>query len=252
MPRQKTEQRPEVTHIQGATPEDDQLPDVFKIASTKAPKTKRGERTQAKILTAARSVFARDGYTNARVTDITDAAEVALGTFYGYFDDKLDVFRAVVEPVVRELYRAQRSPYLDSDDPQLVLRQSLRQYMLVYYENSDVMRTLTEAVSVDPEFRALQFEIRSHFVQRIRRNLDRVSRDVPPLNSLLEASALGCMVENFCWVWFSMGGERSEGRPLLSDVNFDDMVEMLSSLFTAAVFGMATQDLASSARKTSA
>jgi hypothetical protein len=67
------------------------------------------------------------------------------------------------------------------------------------------------------------------------RNVNRASGRAS-LDPLLEASALGCMIENFCWVWFSMGGERQNGRPMLEDVAFDDMVEVLSALFVAGVF----------------
>jgi AcrR family transcriptional regulator len=218
-----------------AAPAPQGFPVVFSQAESKAPKTQRGERTRQKVVDAARKIFARDGYAGARVTDMTAEARVALGTFYGYFDDKVDVFRAVVEPVLVALYSAARSPYLDSGAPEVVLRESLRQYMLVYYENRDIMRTLTEAIAVDPQFREAHFEVRSHFVQRIAHNVERASGR-SRLNPLLEASALGCMVENFCWIWFSMGGERKDGHPMLEDVAFDDMVETLTALFIAGVY----------------
>ena len=211
------------------------FPSVFAQGESKTPKTRRGELTRQKVIDAARTIFARDGYAGARVTDMTAEARVALGTFYGYFDDKVDVFRAVVEPVLLGLYSAARSPYLDAEAPEVVLRESLRQYMLVYYENRDIMRTLTEAIAVDPEFRDAHFEVRSHFVERIARNVERASSR-SQLNPLLEASALGCMVENFCWIWFSMGGERKDGHPMLEDVAFDDMVEVLTALFIAGVY----------------
>jgi AcrR family transcriptional regulator len=238
----------EVTKIQAPTSRSDELPAVFAQAEQKVPKTKRGEQTCKKVLDAARTIFARDGFTGTRVSDIATEADVALGTFYGYFDDKDSVFRAVVEPVLQELYLAARSPYLDSDRPEIVLRESLRRYMVVYYENGDIMRTLTEAISVNQEFRDAHFEVRSHFLQRIIRNVNRASSG-SKLDPLLEASALGCMVENFCWVWFSMGGERQNERPMLEDVKFDDMVEVLSALFMAGVFQAAPAKPAAAARK---
>src|ERR1700754_2281500 len=80
------------------------FPSVFAQDESKTPKTARGERTRQKVIDAARTIFARDGYAGARVSDMTAEAKVALGTFYGYFDDKVDVFRAVVEPVLLGLY----------------------------------------------------------------------------------------------------------------------------------------------------
>ena len=47
-----------------------------------APPSPRGQRTRAALIVAARSVFERDGYLDARTTDIAEQANVASGTFY--------------------------------------------------------------------------------------------------------------------------------------------------------------------------
>ena len=225
-----------------AVPTDQDLsryPEILTRGSTKSPKTRRGDKTRANVLDAARDVFAKDGYDGARVSDITDAAGLALGTFYGYFDDKADVFAAVLESVYRDLYDAARSPYLQSDGPSEILRASLRDYLIVYFENRDIMRALMQAVAVDERFASVHFEVRSLFVARIRRNLERAQQAglSDPMNPLLEASALGGMVENFCWTWFAMGGEREQGTPMLEEISLDDMVEVLTKLWTSALFG---------------
>ena len=46
---------------------------------------------------AARRVFERDGFLDARITDITAEAGVAAGPFYTYFTGKEDAFAAVIE-----------------------------------------------------------------------------------------------------------------------------------------------------------
>lgn len=55
--------------------------------SARVPRTSRGEAAREKIKEAARVVFNRVGYRKARVTDITDEAQVASGLFYRYFTD---------------------------------------------------------------------------------------------------------------------------------------------------------------------
>ena len=57
-------------------------------------------RAQA-LVEAARRVFERDGFLEARITDITAEAGVAAGTFYTYFTSKEDAFAAVMEEVER-------------------------------------------------------------------------------------------------------------------------------------------------------
>ena len=61
----------------------------------KAPRTARGERTLRKILDAALDEFGERGFSEGSIVGITQRADVALGTFYTYFDSKEDVFRAL-------------------------------------------------------------------------------------------------------------------------------------------------------------
>lgn len=214
-------------------------PEILKRARTKMPKTARGERTRERILASAREIFDKDGYAGARISDIVESSEVALGTFYTYFDDKDDVLAALLEGVFEDLYIAARAPYVDSEHPEVVLRDSIRNYMAVYNENRDLMRTLLEATTIDQEFAALWFEIREHFLSRVVGNIERlqVAGRVPTLDPVLEASALGGMIEHFCWIWFAMGGEREAGEPMLKDVEFEEMVNVVATLWVAALFG---------------
>ena len=49
------------------------------------------------ILTAAQDVFARKGFDGATIADIANAAGVASGTVYLYYDSKIDLFAALNE-----------------------------------------------------------------------------------------------------------------------------------------------------------
>jgi AcrR family transcriptional regulator len=62
--------------------------------------TKRAQQKQenrAKLLDAARKVFADKGFEAATARDIVRETDLASGTFYNYFDDKADALRAVFE-----------------------------------------------------------------------------------------------------------------------------------------------------------
>ena len=52
---------------------------------------------RAKLIAAARKVFAEKGLAAATARDIVRETDLASGTFYNYFDDKEDAFRAVFE-----------------------------------------------------------------------------------------------------------------------------------------------------------
>lgn len=55
------------------------------------------ERRRARILAAAREVFAEKGYSRAKVEDVAKAARVATATVYTHFDTKLGLFSAFVD-----------------------------------------------------------------------------------------------------------------------------------------------------------
>jgi len=57
------------------------------------PKTKRGMATLNKIVNSAEKLFYKKGYHGTGINDITSASNVALGTFYIYFDDKMSIYR---------------------------------------------------------------------------------------------------------------------------------------------------------------
>jgi AcrR family transcriptional regulator len=77
--------------------------------------TRRAEQkaeNRAKLLVAARKVFAEKGYAAASARDIVRETDLASGTFYNYFDDKDDAFRAVLEDFATEARAAAREERL--------------------------------------------------------------------------------------------------------------------------------------------
>ena len=59
--------------------------------------TRRRARTRAELLLAARKVFAERGYHETSIADITQAADVAVGTFYLHFHDKDEAFNTLLD-----------------------------------------------------------------------------------------------------------------------------------------------------------
>lgn len=60
-----------------------------KIAvNNKVPKQKRSEKTREKIIEVGKILFSKHGYYSTSSKKIASAANVAIGSFYNYFDDK--------------------------------------------------------------------------------------------------------------------------------------------------------------------
>jgi AcrR family transcriptional regulator len=86
---------------------------------------------RAKLLVAARKVFAEKGYGEATARDIVRATDLATGTFYNYFNGKQDAFVALLDETAekgRALVRAQRK------EPGRTLEQRVAGAYRAYFE----------------------------------------------------------------------------------------------------------------------
>ena len=59
----------------------------------------RGQQTLQRLLAASGEVFAKHGFHDARIEEITSLAQVSRGAFYQYFDNKDAIFAALLEQV---------------------------------------------------------------------------------------------------------------------------------------------------------
>jgi AcrR family transcriptional regulator len=64
-----------------------------------------------RIMAAARAIFGRGGFDQARIDDIASAAEVSKGSVYYHFKDKEDLFSHLVEEVITDDLRSARADF---------------------------------------------------------------------------------------------------------------------------------------------
>jgi AcrR family transcriptional regulator len=85
--------------------------------------TEQGKERKQQLLECAAALFAERGYAETRVVDIVDAAGVAKGLFYWYFENKEAVFRELVHATRQRLRRSQADAIDPRADPLTRLRQ---------------------------------------------------------------------------------------------------------------------------------
>lgn len=112
------------------------------------------ERRRQELLQAALRVFAERGYHQTRITDLIEAAGVARGTFYLYFDSKHAIFHELLDLLLDQI-RAnmvgvdQREGAPPVRDQLLV---SVRRIFRAFYESPDLASfVMREAVGLDEE-----------------------------------------------------------------------------------------------------
>jgi AcrR family transcriptional regulator len=72
------------------------------MPATVSKQQARTDATRKRLLAAAERIFARDGFEAARLEDIASLAGYTRGAFYANFEDKEDIFFALLEQYVAE------------------------------------------------------------------------------------------------------------------------------------------------------
>ncbi|MGY1834433.1 TetR/AcrR family transcriptional regulator [Blastococcus sp. SYSU DS0510] len=213
-------------------------------ATPAAPATERGRAMRVRLLAAARQVFERDGFLDARVTDISAAAGVAHGSFYTYFRSKTDVFRALVAATMDDLYASLGSGAEAGSgaadggirdrpaDPVAAIERANRRFVAMYRENTALMALFEQVTTFDPEVRAVRQAARERMVGRVRHSIERYQADglvAADLDAEYSAHALVAMVNGLVHYWLVLGGDFEEER----------LVETLTRLWAQSL-GLAT------------
>ncbi|MEU9857885.1 helix-turn-helix domain-containing protein [Streptomyces sp. NPDC047974] len=105
----------------------------------------RSSATTGQLLTAARRLFASDGYAAASLDAICSDAKVTKGAFYHHFKNKEQLFRAVYEREQQDLSAAIAERYSHYSDPKEALFQGIREFLVSSMEPSTQRITLIDA-----------------------------------------------------------------------------------------------------------
>jgi AcrR family transcriptional regulator len=198
------------------------------------PATERGLRTRAALVAAARKVFERRGYLDARLIDITRAANCSAGTFYTYFSGKEQVFAAVLEVAQEDMLHPGMPHVAGDDDPAAVIEASNRAYLKAYKRNRKLMGLLEQVANIDPEFRELRMSRSNAFIRRNARSIAKLQAEGqadPDLHPLLTARALSSMMSRLAFGHFVTREDRDDA-PMVSE---EDLVQIGTRLWVNAL-----------------
>ena len=117
------------------------------------------EKLEAKrtlILDAAAEAFGEKGYHATNIADIAQKLGMGHGTFYRYFDNKLDIFKQVIIRIVGRLAQAAAADAPGEADTLAAYRSQVERIgerlMSVFLEEAYAARILfVEAVGIEPE-----------------------------------------------------------------------------------------------------
>ena len=98
-----------------------------------------------KIIRAATKVFAKKGFFNARISDISKEAKVADGTIYLYFNNKFDILLSVFEQEIGKLIDQVTQLLEKADNP----KHRLEIFITNHLEEMKKNRYLAEVIHIE-------------------------------------------------------------------------------------------------------
>ena len=197
--------------------------------------TARGVRSRSALLAAARRLFQSKGYANTKIADITREAGKALGTFYTYFANKEEVLEQLAEDFKAEIDASVTNLDVTGGDPYDVIRELCAVYWNSCKNHAPELAAIFQASMLDQRFANRWREIRSDARASIAAGIRALDTSGQVANAEPEAtaSALGSMMDYFCYVWLIEGGE-SDRPSLPDDVAIDTMARVFYRTVLAA------------------
>ncbi|MFW0786483.1 TetR/AcrR family transcriptional regulator [Gordonia sp. CPCC 206044] len=194
----------------------------------------KGQRTEDALLQAAREVFARNGYFNAKIADIARAAGRSPGSFYNYYENKEQLLDALLEQFGGEVTHAALSAR--SDDPYESVRGAVTAYWTAFRQHVPEMIGLFQLSMTDESYAARWRAVRGIGVRGVIGQLE-AARDAGHLEDVdipTMASAIVSMLESFSWTWLAGKGDKGVEPP-----DDDTAIDTLTAMWFGAVYGPA-------------
>jgi AcrR family transcriptional regulator len=168
------------------------------------PLSKRGIDTRRRLLDAAERVFGDLGYHDASIVKVADAAGVAAGTFYLYFDSK----KAIFDELVRDLNRRVRHAMKEaSSEGETRLQAELRgfgAYFRFTAEHPTLYRIIRQAEFVSPEMLRYHYDrLSAGYIEALQEASD--SGEIGKLDAEVAAYALMGLGEMIGMRWILWG-----------------------------------------------
>ena len=207
------------------------MPQTVSTTKPRPERSRKGALTRARLLEAAKQVFEENGFLAARITDITERAGLSQGSFYHYFDNKEEIFRAVAEQqeaLLTAPAAADDGAGEDASEFERILDAN-RRYLQRYRDNGKIMGVIEEVSRYDAPVNEARMRRQKHFADRAERSIRRMQAagEVDPdIDPDIAAVALGSMVGRFAELWLIEDW---------SDYDFDHAALQVTKLWAGAL-----------------
>lgn len=169
-----------------------------------------------------------------RMSDLAERAGLSMGALYRYFDNKDDIFLAIIHDIHNELYAASRpgSAHTFQSAPYETILESNRGYLSHYCSHRKVMRAFIEATMVDQRYTDMWWYMRERHIKRVATALNR-DHGISQINGMaarISLEALASMIEQSAYVWYAHPAVSAEVMPV------NDAAKIVTDIWYSALF----------------
>ena len=191
------------------------------------PKTKRGQKTLDNIVRAAEELFFEKGYHATSIIDITNEANIALGTFYIYSKDKYSLYKFLLLSYSHDIRKAIALDIKPSHTRFEAEKIGLKAFLVYIRDHKHVYNIIWESLYID---KTLFIEYYEDFAGRYATGLVKAQEKgevVDVDTTILSYFLMG--VSNFIGLKYVMFDEDK-------DDNLDEVVEKVMDILEAGMF----------------
>lgn len=207
-------------------------PALRREGAVAVPAGPRAQQTRIKLMAAAQSAFAEQGYSSTSVADIIERAGVSFGTFYQYFNNRGDVLVAMLTTTLQQMFESS-DPKWRAAEGRAGLYRVIHNFVASYAAAGNAARIWEEASIVEPEMADLRRSVGQMMTAAVEAELLRASkagqcRSFDAHGASLAAAALAAMVDRYCFVTYVFD-------PPDRTVAVDESARILTELWAEAI-----------------
>ena len=132
----------------------------------KMPRRERERQEHVRhILNVAGEMFAKRGFFKVKMKEIAEQAEFALGTLYGFFKGKQNLYQQAIEQKVNELVMEVSGAMAGETSPVLIIKGFIEAKLRFFFDNLDFVRLYFVEMHGPPVYgeRALSFALEDKY-----------------------------------------------------------------------------------------
>ncbi len=197
----------------------------------RAPKTKCGEKSFQKIIEAGRTLFAQNGFHATSINLIIEKANIAAGTFYIYFDNKLMLYLYLLNEYKINIRNASREAVKGLTNRYDIERAGIKAWLIYVFGNPLAYKIIWESLFVDQKiFMNYYQDFSDSYVHQLKKF---VPSEVNPDLDLETMSFVLMGISNFV-------GLQVLFKDQITDQEIDFIVDQVMAMLSQGIFNKTT------------